>query len=111
MRSMTGYGWAEEQAGDLFASAEIKGYNNRFLDIVISLAPFLSALEVPVREFLAARCRRGRLEVSLRYRENNAPFIVSVNREAALAYRTAAEETARLLGIDERPTLSAILSM
>ena len=111
MRSMTGYGWAEEQAGDLFASAEIKGYNNRFLDIVISLPPFLSALEVPVREFLAARCRRGRLEVSLRYRENNAPFIVSVNREAALAYRTAAEETARLLGIDERLTLSTILSM
>lgn len=111
MRSMTGYGWAEENAGDLFVSAEIKGYNNRFLDIALSLPPFLSALEVPVREFLSARCRRGRLEVSLRYRENNAPFIVHVNREAAAAYREAAAETGRLLGSGEALALSTLLSL
>jgi len=111
MKSMTGYGWAEEQAGDVCASAEIKGCNNRFLDISVNLPPFLSALERPVREYLAERCRRGRIEVSLRYRECNAPLAVSLNREAAKAYWDAAEETARFLGISDCPSLALILGM
>jgi uncharacterized protein (TIGR00255 family) len=108
---MTGYGWAENQNEDVSASVEIKGYNNRFLDISINLPPFLSALEIPVREFLAERCKRGRLEVSLRYKEFNAPVHVSLNKEAAKAYWNAAAESARLLGIDEKPGLGLILSM
>jgi len=111
MKSMTGYGWAETLDEAVSASAEIKGYNNRFLDIAVYLPPFLSALEMPVREYLAGRCRRGRLEVSLRYREFNAPLTVTLNREAVKAYRTAAEEAARLLGTSEQPGLSLILGM
>jgi uncharacterized protein (TIGR00255 family) len=111
MKSMTGYGWAEEQDEEVSASAEIKGYNNRFLDIVVYLPPFLSALEIPIREYLAAHCRRGRLEISIRYKEFNAPLVVSLNREAAKAYWKAAEETAKLLGTNEQPGLELILSM
>ncbi|GHV86363.1 hypothetical protein AGMMS50230_19710 [Spirochaetia bacterium] len=111
MKSMTGYGWAEEQNEEASASVEIKGYNNRFLDIAINLPSFLSALEVPVRDYLAEHCRRGRLEVSLRYREYNSPLSVTLNQEAARAYWKAAEETGRLLGMAERPELGMILSM
>jgi len=111
MNSMTGYGWAEEQDNDISASVEIKGYNNRFLDVVINLPPFLSALEIPVREFLAERCRRGRIEVVFRYKEFNAPVSVSLNQEAVMAYWKAAKESARLLGINEDPGLGFILTM
>jgi len=111
MKSMTGYGWADVQDEAVSASAEIKGYNSRFLDLAVYLPPFLSALEIPIRDYLAERCRRGRLEVSIRYREFNAPLAVSMNREAAKAYWKAAEETARLLGMTERPGLGMILSM
>ena len=111
MKSMTGYGWAEEQDEEVSASVEIKGYNNRFLDIVVYLPPFLSALEILVREYAAGLCRRGRLELSIRYKEFNAPLAVSVNREAAKAYWKAAEEAARLVGIAEQPGLELILSM
>jgi uncharacterized protein (TIGR00255 family) len=108
---MTGYGWAEEQNDTVAASAEIKGYNNRYLDIVISLPPFLSALEMPVREFFAERCRRGRLEAALRFREFNAPLTVTLNKEAAKGYWAAAKETAAFLGINEDPGLELILNM
>ncbi|MDR2661687.1 MAG: YicC family protein [Treponema sp.] len=107
---MTGYGWAEHQDGECSLSVEIKGYNNRYLDIVITLPPFLSALEKPVREYLAERCRRGRIEVFLRYRETDAPLSVSLNREAARAYWEAVVEAARLLGT-EQPGLDVILAM
>jgi uncharacterized protein (TIGR00255 family) len=94
MKSMTSYGWADAQNEEASLSVEIKGCNNRFLEIVINLPPFLSALEVPVRQFLGERCRRGRLEVSLRYKELNAPVTVTLNREAARAYWDAALEAA-----------------
>jgi uncharacterized protein (TIGR00255 family) len=108
---MTGYGWAEEQDEEVSVSVEIKGCNNRFLDMSVNLPPFLSALERPVREYLAERCRRGRVEVSFRYKEYNAPLIVSLNREAAKAYWEAAKETARFLGIPDHPSLDLILDM
>ena len=111
MKSMTGFGFAEEQDEQIFASVEIKGYNNRFLDITVNLPPFLSALEMPVREYLAGNCRRGRLEVALRYKEFNAPLTVSLNKEAAKAYWNAAKESAVLLGIGEDPELSLILNL
>ncbi|MDR1305994.1 MAG: YicC family protein [Treponema sp.] len=108
---MTGYGRAEHQDGECSLSVEIKGCNNRYLDIVITLPPFLSALEKPVREYLGERCRRGRVEVFLRYRETGAPLSVSLNGEAARAYWEAAAEAARLLGTEERPGLDTILGM
>jgi uncharacterized protein (TIGR00255 family) len=111
MKSMTAYGWAEQQDEEVSISVEIKGYNNRFLEIAINLPPFLSALEVPVRKYLAGLFRRGRIEVSLRYKELNAPVTVTLNREAAKAYWEAANETATMLGIAEKPGLATVLGM
>lgn len=111
MKSMTGYGWAEEQNEEVFSSVEIKGYNNRFLDIIVNLPPFLSALEIPVRDYVIERCRRGRLEISIRYKELNASLTVSLNKEAVKAYWKAAEEAALLVGAHEQPDLDLILSM
>lgn len=111
MKSMTGYGLSDIQNDELTASVEIKGYNNRFLDIVINLPPFLSPLEMPVREYLSGRCRRGRLEVALRYKEFNVPLTVSLNKEAVKAYWNAAKESASLLGIGSEPDLSLILNL
>jgi uncharacterized protein (TIGR00255 family) len=108
---MTGYGWAEEQDKSISASVEIKGYNNRFLDTAVNLPPFLSALEMLVREFLAEHCRRGRLELAIRFKEFNAPLAVTLNKEAAKAYWNAAKESAEFLGIHEDPKLELILTM
>jgi uncharacterized protein (TIGR00255 family) len=107
---MTGYGWAERRGEDAWTAVEIKGYNNRFLDIEINLPPRLSALEVPVRKILVRRCRRGTVEVSIRSRELNAPVSVSVNHKAARAYFEAASGIARELGMDDKPDLAAVLA-
>ena len=109
MKSMTGYGWAEELNEERAVSVEIKGYNNRFLDITVNLPSFLSSLESKIREYAAGICRRGSIEVSLRYREYGAPVSVAVNREAARAYYNAARGIASELGLSEKPSLADIL--
>ncbi|MDR2182071.1 MAG: YicC family protein [Treponema sp.] len=106
---MTGYGWAEEKGESWSASAEIKSCNNRFLDIEVTLPPFLAPLEGAVREYLGGRIRRGKVEAVIRYRERDSRFSVTVNTEALKAYWTAAENAARELGINERPSLVMLL--
>jgi uncharacterized protein (TIGR00255 family) len=60
---------------------------------------------------MASRCRRGKVEVNIRFKDYNSGVSVAVNREAALAYGSAISVLARILGIREKPSLSAILGM
>ncbi|MDR2143517.1 MAG: YicC family protein [Treponema sp.] len=109
MKSMTGDGWAEELNEERAVSVEIKGYNNRFLDITVNLPSFLFSLESKIREYVAGKCRRGSIELSLRYREYGVFVSVAANREAARAYYDAACGIASYLGLPEKPSLADIL--
>ena len=111
MISMTGYAYREKTSQDLSVSAEIKGYNNRYLEIYVNLPPWLSTLEVKVREQIAARCGRGKVEVYIRVHEINAPVSVSVNKNAAKAYFDAINDLAKELGLKEKCGLGVLLNM
>ncbi|MDR2052708.1 MAG: YicC family protein [Treponema sp.] len=111
MKSMTGYGCGDFQDDRVSLSVEIKSYNNRFLDISVNLPPFLSAMENRIRGYLAGRFSRGKIEVSLRLREQNAAFAVHVNREAVRAYGEAIAALAGELALDEKPSLSLLLAL
>ncbi|GHV51909.1 hypothetical protein AGMMS49579_08270 [Spirochaetia bacterium] len=111
MKSMTGYAYREIQENNISLSLEIRGYNSRFLEIYVNLPPWLSTLEAPVREYIASRCIRGKIEVGLRLREHNAPVKVGVNQEAVRAYGEAIQKVADILHIDEKPNLAMILGM
>jgi uncharacterized protein (TIGR00255 family) len=110
MISMTGFAFSEK-TGDLSVSVEIKGYNSRYLEIFINLPPWLSVLETKVRERIVSRCGRGKVEVSVRVRELNAPVNISVNANAAKAYYDAINKLAQELNLDEKCGLSALLKM
>ena len=111
MISMTGYAWRERAGEDISLSVEIKGYNNRFLEIYVNSPPWLSSMEPKIREVLAAMCGRGKVEVTVRLREHNAPVNVSVNTAAARAYHEAICALTAALGINEKPGLSTLLGM
>jgi uncharacterized protein (TIGR00255 family) len=111
MISMTGYAYREKTGQDLSVSVEIKGYNNRYLEIYVNLPPWLSTLEMKVREQIASRCGRGKVEVYIRVHEINAPVSVSVNKNAAKAYFGAINDLAKELGLKEKCGLGVLLNM
>jgi len=111
MISMTGFAWREWTGDDFSFSVEIKGYNSRFLDIYVNTPPFLSHFEPKIRELVSGICGRGKVEVFIRIREINTPLIVSVNSNAANAYRNAINNLAADLGIDETVSLSVLIGM
>ena len=111
MISMTGYAYREKTEEDMSLSVEIKGYNNRFLEIYTNTPPWLVCLEQKIKEQIASFCGRGKVEVFIRIREHNAPVNISVNTTAARAYCEAINTAAGELGISEKLGLSALLAM
>jgi len=111
MTSMTGFACREWAGDDISVSVEIKGYNSRFLEIYVNMPPWLSYLEPKVRELVGGFCGRGKVEVAVRLREQNAPVNISVNANAAGAYMEAISGLASNLGIDEKLSLSMLIGM
>ena len=111
MVSMTGYAYREKTGQDFSLSVEIKGVNSRYLEIFVNLPPWLSMLEVKIREIISSRCGRGKAEVFIRIREYNVPVNININKNAARAYYDALNDIAKELGIKEKPSIAALLEM
>jgi uncharacterized protein (TIGR00255 family) len=108
---MTGYAYREKTGQDISVSVEIRSYNSRYLEMFVNLPPFLSMLEMKIREQIASVCGRGKVEVFIRVREHNTPVSISVNTNTAKAYYDAINVLAKELGIKEKPNLAALLEM
>lgn len=108
---MTGYGYQERQDKDISLSVEIKGYNSRFLEMAVNLPPQLSALELEIRRYIAARCHRGKIEITVHLKEYDSALSVSVNRAAVKAYQEAIAVVAETLELHEAPSLALVLGL
>jgi len=111
MKSMTGYAYRETLKENVTVCLEIKGYNSRFLDIYVHMPSWLSSLESDVRKYISSRFNRGKVDVGIRLKEENVKVSVSVNENAAMAYKAAIERLAQALDIKDRPCLEMILGL
>jgi len=111
MKSMTAYACKEFSNENINVCIEIKGYNNRYLDLSIHIPAWLSPLEPEIRKYMSSRFARGKIDVNIRFREENTQVSISVNENAVIAYKTAIEKIAGTLGISEKPSLDTILGL
>lgn len=85
MKSMTGFGRAERHVDGIDITAEVRSYNNRFLDAGVSVPQGLAALEPALRALIAGRMTRGRVELQIRVTGAAARPRVSAARATAAA--------------------------
>jgi len=113
MRSMTGYGAGAAEARGCRVSVEIRGVNQRFLDVRVNAPREYGPWESLVRERVLAAAARGRIEVTVvraavaarrRYR-------VAVRAELARAYVGAARGLVRSLGLEGGVSLADLLRL
>ncbi|PKO83410.1 MAG: YicC family protein [Betaproteobacteria bacterium HGW-Betaproteobacteria-11] len=62
IHSMTGYASASRDLGSAVLSLELKSVNSRYLDLGFRLGEELRFLEMPLRERIAERIKRGKIE-------------------------------------------------
>ncbi|HOX32812.1 MAG TPA: YicC family protein [Spirochaetales bacterium] len=110
IKSMTGFAQREIETGSLRGSIGIKSYNNRYLDLSISLPPYFARLEPRFRDYLAGRVVHGKVEAWLRVRGLDLPVRASADLGAARAVAGVLREISEACGLSEPLRLSNILS-
>ncbi len=109
MKSMTGYGYREASAPRFQMSLEIKSYNNRYLDVFVNVPPALSPLEPRIRDFLASRIVRGKVETFLKVKELDEDLEVRIDPASVRGYVKALKELSSYADVQEEIRLSHLL--
>lgn len=100
VRSMTGFGRSQMQAGGYSVSCEIRGVNHRFLDPHIRTSRRYSILEEKVKEEIKKSITRGRIEVSITIEKtHDSQRALMVDKDLAIAYYNYLKELAEKLDI------------
>ncbi len=111
MKSMTGYGYNEFQNEKIGIVVELKSYNNRYLDLNMNMPSFLNPLEPDLRNYIAARIERGKVEFNLRVKEIEEDVSIVIDKAVASASIEALQELSKLAGLDKNISLSNLMRM
>ena len=79
IRSMTAFASAEQGGPDGTLACELRAVNHRFLEIGLRLPEELRALEPALRERIAARVGRGKLELGMRLRGGDGADVLQLD--------------------------------
>lgn len=111
IRSMTGYGAAEQEVEGGRLSAEVKTVNHRFLNANVSLPRSLSRHEATVRDELGRHLERGHVNFTLRFEatgyDPDRPSLV-LDEERARQYLGVLGELATRLGVPGQPDINLL---
>lgn len=109
MKSMTGFGFGERKNGQLHAKVELRSYNNRSLDLFVLVPQDLRLLEPRLRDFLAQRTARGKVELFLSVSFVESAPELTVDAGKARAAMAALVELRRITGIRQKVGLEHLL--
>jgi uncharacterized protein (TIGR00255 family) len=110
---MTGYGVASADAPAARVTVEIRGVNQRFLDVKVTVPREYASWEREIRDRLRGVVHRGRVEVGVVRVPVAARrrWAVAVRTELARAYVGEARRLAGTLGLDGRVSLAEVLRL
>ncbi len=111
MKSMTGFGAYRLDSPELKATLTLKSWNNRFLELAVLMPGYLAPVERALRDVVAARVGRGKVELSIRVLSCDMPADVVVDAASAKAVAEALRNLGRAAGIDEPVRLSHLLGI
>ena len=101
IRSMTGFGRGKYENEGREYLVEIKSINHKYCDIGIRLPRSLNGIEYKIRQEVANRISRGKIDVYIEFRDNSADeSSVCFNKELAKVYIKDLQELGQEAGID-----------
>jgi uncharacterized protein (TIGR00255 family) len=110
MRSMTGFGRAEIERGDLRVAAEIRALNQRFFELKLNLPRTWGEYEAEIRKLIQSVIERGRIELFVRCTSlAPAPTNLRVNDRLAASYVKELGRLGKRLGLNGSLGIDALL--
>jgi len=111
LKSMTGFGRAEQMVGDKTFLVDIKSLNGKQFELQLKLPGFLKPFEFEIRKLLSEKLGRGSLDCSISLKQTGNAKPVSINTDLAKAYYRALAELSNDLKLDPSNILSTLLKL
>jgi uncharacterized protein (TIGR00255 family) len=111
VKSMTGFGRAEQTIGDKTYLVEIKSLNGKQLDINLKIPPVTKTYEFDIRNLIQENLLRGTIECLIVIKQNGASKPVVINTDLIKSYYKQIEALASELSIDTNAVLAALLRL
>ena len=86
IQSMTGFGKAIQSIGDKRVRVEIKSLNSRYMDFLMKISPLYKSREMALRQYLAEKLHRGKIEVTINVDEGDELQSFSINKNLIKKY-------------------------
>ena len=110
IRSMTAFARQQQHGEHGELTWEIRSVNHRFLEVTVRLPEELRSIEPAVRERVAARLGRGKVECNLRFKAVAAAHAeMRINEPLVEQLLTAAEKMAHRLHSSHHPSIMDVL--
>ncbi len=87
IKSMTGFGQAVLNSGDMQITVEVKSLNSKFLDLSLRLPRLFSEKEIEIRNVVADKLERGKVTFNIEYQKTGKQEVKQkYNKELFVAY-------------------------
>ncbi len=111
LKSMTGFGRAEQTVGDKTFQVDIKSLNGKQFELLLKLPGFLKPLEFDIRRILSGKLSRGSIDCAISLKETGNAKPVSINTDLAKAYYKPLFELSDALKLDPSHILSTLIKL
>ncbi|MGG0665377.1 YicC/YloC family endoribonuclease [Viridibacillus arvi] len=112
VRSMTGFGRGVTTTEQFQLTVEIRSVNHRFLEVTTRFPKEWMEAEVHTKKLLSSLVSRGKLDVSVYVKElSQQQQVVQVNWPLVNAYKEAREELQKQILLDEKWSMTELLSL
>lgn len=111
VKSMTGFGRAEQSVNDKTFLIDIKSLNGKQFELNLKIPAFLKPFEFEIRSLLSKKLARGSVDCTITLKETGNSKPVSINTALAKAYFQPVSEIATALNLDPSHILSTLLKL
>ncbi|MBA2249924.1 MAG: YicC family protein [Chitinophagaceae bacterium] len=111
LKSMTGFGRAEQTVNEKTFLVEIKSLNGKQLEMNLKIPPLLKSYEFDVRSLLQESLLRGTVDCFITIKQNGSSKPVAINTDLLKSYYKQIDVLAAELKIDTNSVLSSLLRM
>jgi uncharacterized protein (TIGR00255 family) len=111
LKSMTGFGRAEQVVGDKTFLVDIKSLNGKQFELNLKMPAFLKPFEFEIRNILSKNLSRGSIDCSINLKETGNSKPVSININLAKAYYEPIQKLSKELKLDPAHILSTLLKL
>lgn len=113
IKSMTGYGRAEQEINGIKYSSEVKSLNSKQFDPMIRIPASFKDKELDIRSLLSQKLERGKIDFTLSFEESENSDSIFINRAIVRKYYDEMLALQKELGIttEDPSILSTLLKM